>query len=32
MLHLPRFSDTGRKLEAVKENYYTARSQTAGPA
>src|SRR6266542_3899684 len=32
LLHTLRFSDTGRKLEAGKENYYTARSQTAGPA
>ena len=32
LLHAPRFSDKGRKLEAGDEAYYTTRSQTAGPA
>jgi hypothetical protein len=32
LLHAPRFSDNGRKLESADEAYYTARSQTAGPA
>ena len=32
LLHAPRFSNQGRKLESGDEAYYTARSQTAGPA
>jgi hypothetical protein len=32
LLHLPRFSDKGRKLEAAGETYYAVRSETAGPA
>jgi hypothetical protein len=32
LLHAPRFSNQGRKLESADEAYYTARSQTAGPA
>ena len=32
LMHAPRFSDQGRKLESGDEAYYTARSQTAGPA
>ena len=32
LLHLPRFSDKGRKLEAAGETYYAVRSETVGPA
>jgi hypothetical protein len=31
LIHLPRFSDKGRKLETGGETYYTARSETARP-
>src|SRR5580692_3809881 len=32
LIHLPRFSDKGRKLEAGGETYYAARTGTARPA
>lgn len=32
LLHLPRFSKQGRKLEAERENYYASRTETARPA
>jgi hypothetical protein len=32
LLHLPRFSDKGRKLEASGETYYAVRSETVRPA
>jgi hypothetical protein len=32
VIHLPRFSDQGRKLEAGGEGYYAVRSETARPA
>jgi len=32
LIHVPRFSDKGRKLEAGGEGYYAARSETARPA
>jgi hypothetical protein len=32
LLHLPRFSDKGRKLEATGETYYAVRSEPVGPA
>src|SRR6201986_717733 len=31
LAHLPRFSEQGRKLEAAREPYYAARSETARP-
>jgi glycosyltransferase involved in cell wall biosynthesis len=31
LVHLPRFSEQGRKLEAERENYYASRAGTAGP-
>ena len=31
LIHVPRFSDKGRKLEAGGETYYAARSETARP-
>jgi len=31
VIHVPRFSDKGRKLEAGGEAYYAARSETARP-
>ncbi len=30
LVHLPRFSDKGRKLEAASETYYASKGQTAG--
>src|SRR6204780_3791926 len=32
LAHLPRFSEQGRKLEAGRDPYYAARSETVGPA
>ena len=32
LVHLPRFSDKGRKLEAGGETYYAVRSETVRPA
>jgi hypothetical protein len=32
LIHLPRFSPNGRKLEAEREAYYASRTKTAGPA
>jgi glycosyltransferase involved in cell wall biosynthesis len=32
LIHLPRFSDQGRKLEAGGESYYAVRSETMRPA
>jgi glycosyltransferase involved in cell wall biosynthesis len=32
LMHSPRFSKTGRKLEAERETYYASRAETAPPA
>jgi hypothetical protein len=32
LLHIPRFSQNGRKLEADRESYYASRTETARPA
>jgi hypothetical protein len=31
LIHLPRFSAQGRKLEAVQETYYAPRTEQARP-
>jgi hypothetical protein len=31
LLHLPRFSQQGRKLETEREPYYASHAATAGP-
>src|SRR5246127_4248019 len=32
LIHLPRFSNNGRKLETERETYYASRAETARPA
>jgi hypothetical protein len=31
LIHLPRFSANGRKLEYERESYYASHGETAGP-